>query len=197
MKISEVIEMAKYGELNQLVVKDDSPAIISFINLGLIELHKRFSISVKEYVVTLVEGQTIYTLPADLVLIDSVFAESGEEILINNEDDPLGVMTPSYNTIQVPNPEVGTAISIIYVAYPEYVTSPDEDLALPLTLLEALLHYIGYRAHSGIDTTSTESNQNQSIHYIRFDASCKKARELGVMSIDNPTNRKLKDRGYV
>ena len=48
MTVQEVIDMAKFGELRNLklgVLEDR--AIVSYINLGLIELYKRFTLVLK------------------------------------------------------------------------------------------------------------------------------------------------------
>jgi len=193
MTIQDVIDDVANGELKQLAVKTDVPAVLSYINLGLIELYKRFSLKTDEVVIPLSGSQTMYTMPENFQSIIEVLNEAGDYYTINDEDDALSILTPTYNTIQVPNPEDGAAISVIYTALPDRVTSVDETLPLPSSLLDALYNYIGYRGHGSVSgDLKTENNS----HYMRFEANCKKAKDLGVMTSDDVVNTKLVDRGF-
>jgi len=193
MTIQDVIDDVANGELKQLAVKTDVPAVLSYINLGLIELYKRFSLKTDEVVIPLSGLQTIYTMPENFQNIIEVVNEAGDYYTINDEDDALSILTPTYNTIQVPNPEDGAAISVIYTALPDRVTSVNETLPLPSSLLDALYNYIGYRGHGSVNgDLKTENNS----HYMRFEANCKKAKDLGVMTSDDVVNTKLIDRGF-
>lgn len=186
MLVQDVVDTARYSELNAVSVKDNTAAIIAFLNLGMLELYKRFPISIKEHLVNLVDGQLFYDLPTDCMYTLSVYgevAETGlgdvEELPVNDVDEPLSVFFPNHKQVQVPAATEGSYISIIYVAKPTIYTVDDLDseLDLPETLIEPLLHYIGYKAHLGVRSDAQSENN---AHYIRFDRSCHKARELGV-----------------
>jgi len=194
MTIQEVIKDVAAGELKQLAVKDDSTAVISYINLGLIELYKRFDLKTDEVIIPLVASQTIYEMPTNFQSIIEVFDEKGDWYSINDEHDVLSILTPTFNAIQVPNPEDGAAISVIYRALPDRVTDVNDTLPLPLSLLDALYNYIGYRGHGAVNgDLKTENNS----HYMRFEANCKKAKDLGVLTSEDIINTKLVDRGFV
>jgi hypothetical protein len=194
MTIQDVINDVAVGELKQLAVKKDTDAVISYINLGLIELYKRFDLKTDEVVIPLSAAQTIYEMPTNFLAIIEALDEAGNWYSINDEDDALSILTPTFNTIQVPNPQDGAAISIIYRALPDRITSVNNTLPLPLSLLDALYNYIGYRGHGAVNgDLKTENNS----HYMRFEANCKKARTLGVLTSDDTVNTKLTDRGFV
>ena len=205
MLISDVITDAKYGELQQLSLKDDNDAILSFINLGLLELYKRFNLRTEEAIVTLDANTTVYTLDSaalnidmpsdcDLMYIINAYDESGESVEINNEDNDLSILTPTYNTVQIPNPADDTYVSIMYVAGPTRVTDPTDTLKLPPALYEALLHYIGYRGHGSVDgNINTENNT----HYMRFEKSCDTAKAFGLVTADDMRIRPVADKGFV
>ena len=205
MLISDVITDAKYGELQQLAIKNDDDAVISFINLGLLELYKRFNLRTEEAIITLDSNTTIYTLdPAlpnidmlsdcDLMYIINAYNEAGELIEINNEDDDLSILTPTYNTVQIPNPADGTYISIFYAAGPTRVTDLSDTLKLPPALYEALLHYVGYRGHGSVDgNINTENNT----HYMRFEKSCDTAKDFGLVTADDMRLRPVADKGFL
>jgi hypothetical protein len=71
------------------------------------------------------------------------------------------------------------------VAKPKFYDPDDlsDELELPDTLIEPLLHYIGYKAHLGVRSDGQSENN---AHFTRFERSCDKARTLGVAhSIDS------------
>ena len=213
MTVGEVIDMAKFGELRNLVAgPDEDRAIVSYLNLGLIELYKRFPLSVKEHLVELSTDQEIYQLPSDCMWIISAYGEVPadmrsvytNELEINNEDNPLSINTVGWNQIQVPIAVDSSYVSLIYAAgpdssqkikYDEVGDYRESDIAIPLQLIEPLLHYVGYRAHGAMDgNVQAESNT----HYIRFDASCKKIKIEGMLTGDNLNmDYRISDRGYI
>ena len=209
MTVEKVIDLAVRGELKKLAVKDDTDSIISFINLGMIELYKRFPLDTEEIIIELGRitdsndsyeriSDTVYKLPNDLMYISAAYEEDGTEIGINKEDDPLSIMTISWNKIQVPVATSGAFISVIYVKEPALiVNTPEalaEDIELPVQLVEALLHYIGYRGHGSIDGNIQAENNT---HYQRFEASVQRAKMLGVMTADGPLSRNVQEKGWV
>jgi len=205
MLVSDVITDAKYGELRQLAVKDDNTAILSYINMGMLELYKRFSLRTEEAIVTLSAIDTLYsldpTLPnvdmvddCDLIYIVGIYDEDGNPVEMNNEDEPLSVLTPNYDTIQVPSPADNTYLSVIYVATPTRLTSTTSKIKLPSSLYEALLHYIGYRGHGSIDgNINTENNT----HYMRFEKSCETAKAYGLVTADEIPYRRVEIKGFL
>ena len=203
MTIQQVIDLAKNGELKNLAVKDDTEAVIGFINLGLIELYKRFTLVTKEQVIELLDSQEIYSLPTDCLSIVAAYGEVDENsgkvvdvLPINVEDNPLSINTINWKEVQIPVHIAGSYISLIYVAAPAYLTIADVDstLELPVQLLEALLHYIGYRAHGSVNGSIQAENNT---HYQRFELSCNRVVELGMLTSDDlDMNVKFGMRGF-
>jgi hypothetical protein len=212
MTVQEVIDMAKYGELRNLKLgTTENQAIVSYINLGLIELYKRFPLSVKETIIELVEGNSSeYILPNDCMWLVSAFGEVPEdasyteynELTINDENDPLSINTVGWNTVQIPLGVTGSYVSLIYVAspdatqrvvYDEAGTYLTKELQLPAQLVESLLFYIGYRAQGAMDgNIQSESNT----HYMRFDKSCQKIKTEGMFTDDNMNMTRVQDKGF-
>ena len=201
MLISEVINLARSGELNNLSPSD--ARVINYIDLGMIELYKRFQLRSAEAIITMEEGSTTYTLDQtdtrvqmdstalDVMAIQEVYDESGANLSINVENDELGVMTPMFNQIQIPNPADGEVLGVLYLAAPKYITDVSETLQLPLSLLEALLHYIGYRAHGAVDG---KVEAETTTHYQKFEASVARAELLGVVTMDDVADRSTQER---
>lgn len=204
MRVQEVVDLARYSELASVAAKDNDAAILAFLNMGMIELYTRFPIKTEEHIVELQENTTIYEMPADFMYALSAYGEVQEvttdllvRVPINEEDDPYSIFFPDWNTVQIPAVANGSYISIIYVAKPTALTINDLDteLELPETLIDALLSYMGYRAHLAIRGDGQSENN---AHWLRFDRSCKKARELGVaFPVDSlKMSERIKDRGF-
>ena len=191
--------MAKAGELKNLVL--DTDTILAALNLGIIELYKRFPLRVEEAIVTL--GNKEYykmdgtdpdvDMPTDApyMWIVRAYGEvpmdcdvSVNELPINDEDNLLSINTINWCTIQVPAGIDNETISLIYVAAPVLLTAGDLNKTLPIPpqLYEALLHYVGYRAHGALDGNIQAEN---STHYQRFEASCQRAKESGMYTTDS------------
>ena len=227
MTVADIIEDAKYGELSNLGIAKllDTPSskeaaekkVLSYINLGLIELYKRFNLRTEETVITMIEGQSLYTistanvyhaidnptgyiseLPGELNSILAAYDENGGVYTVNKESDPLSILTPSYNVVQIPNPVAGEGVYIIYNASPTRLVWVSDvstlDVLIPPALLEAMLHYIGYRGHGAIDGNIQAENNT---HYMRFDASCKRAITLGLITTDALVGSNVQDKGFV
>ena len=204
MTVGQVIDLAKVSELNGLGIANNDAAIVGFINLGMLELYKRFALKYEEYLITLDENISTYTMPSDFMWIYAAYgdldARSGDFVNllpINKEDDPISINTTSWNKIQVPVNTGGAHISIIYVAKPTIYTMDDinEEVDLPPQMIEVLLAYIGYRGNATIDSgVQTEDN----IWYVRFDTWCNKLRQESMLNSDDMyMNDRLGNRGFV
>jgi hypothetical protein len=209
MRVDDLIQMAQNSELRTLAVAQDEKVIIGYINLGLVELYKRFPVETKEVLITLEGDSEIYILPEDCMYLIAAYGEVPEytdilvnELPVNEEDNPLSINTVAWNKIQVPASIEGQVISLIYAASPELVRYDEEtgahnyqDIPLPASLLEALLHYIGYRAHAAVDGNIQAEN---STHYTRFEASCSRIENLGTFTRDDLCmSNRVSDRGFV
>lgn len=210
MTIQNVIDLAVGGELKSIAVKNDVDSIINFINLGLIELYKRFQLDTKEVIYDLSNpadlnyiSETMYQLPEDFMYAIAAYGEVSagsygtNEISINDSEDPDGIFIVSYDKVQVPTVSDGAKISIIYVANPPFFTSTNlgDRIPIPNALLEPLLHYIGYRGHGSLDGSLTTENNS---HLTRFESSVNRARLLGVVTPEGiSTSTRLSKGGFV
>ena len=189
MIIKDVVSLAKYSELAGTAIKEDTDAIVAFINLGMLELYKRFPIKVEEHIVTLVDGTMYYEMPTNFMYALEAYGEvvegsteSSMPIPINESDYDNSIFFIDWNTVQVPSSVTGSFISIMYVPTPDTITTIQAvddvtQLDIPTSLVDALLSYVGYRAYLGIRSDSQSENN---AHWTRFERNCKKAIELGV-----------------
>ena len=219
MKLSFLLEQARGGELAVFSDKDKTDKIIvSYINMALIALYNRFQLSTEEAIITLqtAPARTIYTLDStdaavkvgnaamsddDVMSILDAFDESGRHVPINDENSPFSIYTVSYNQVQIPLLENGTYISIIYRKNPTLVTysetngiTDEKTVDIPLQLLEPMLHYIGYRAHGSVNGNANTEN---SAHYMRFEESCRRVVELGILTADDTVGTTVSYKGFV
>lgn len=204
MTVGQVIELAKVSELNGLKIGENTTSVLGFLNLGVLELYKRFSLKVEEYIITLEDMVDIYVMPSNYMWIIAAYGEVDirstevvNELPINEEDNPLSVNTVGWNKIQVPVSVSGAYISIIYVARPEMyeVGDIDVELDLPPQMIEPLLAYIGYRANATIDS-GVQSEDNA--WYIRFENSCNRIRQESMINSDDMfMNSRISKRGFI
>ena len=204
MTVRQVIDLAKNSELNGLPIASKDDVILGFINLGVLELYKRFTLRNEEYIIELVEGVDIYTMPSNFMWavaaygeVDIRSTETVNQLPINEEDNPLSVNSVGWNKLQVPVAVGGAYISIIYVAKPDVYELDDMnvEIDIPPQMIEALLAYVGYKGNSAIDSgVQTEDNA----WYARFEASCGKLREYSMITSDDMyMSKRLSTRGFV
>jgi len=165
--IGDIIELAKSTELRQIAIKNDDKAILQLINLGVVEIHKRFQLKQKETIIQLVEGVSAYQMPEDFMWLISAYGEVPEgevgqvELPVNVDSDPLSVNVIEFNKVQVPLVVDGEYISLIYVAQPEWITYDDGGeyknklVELPVQMIDSLLFYIGYKGNAILDNSHT------------------------------------------
>ena len=157
MYLSEIFEHLTYGELSTLKIgglKDsgaiaaaDYPQVISFINLGMIDLYKKFLLQEKNVVLELFDHITEYELyyehaqsnpdpiqdditryiadtgyekpfEEDILQIHSAYDSNFEEIPLNDMNERSSIFTIGDDIVQVPYPGQGTFIDLIFHAYP-------------------------------------------------------------------------------
>jgi len=151
--LQKIFDDLAYGEFANIkigrsqldsITEADYPRIISALNLGLIELYKRFKLKEKEvtlypysqvylyylrseYVgVTAELSSSIYLISKeyddpfndDLVKVLEAYDELGDEIPVNDSNYPdTGIFTPTQDSIKISSANELTQIDIVYQAY--------------------------------------------------------------------------------
>ena len=159
MYLSELFDHLMYGELGQLyiggaesgsIARKDYAGLVSHINLGLLEIYKRFDLKTETCTVQQMPQFTNYKLDAryaksnpyntddwhypkyiidsevypfqdDVLMIEAVEDELGEWYAINDETNPNAIMTTGSNIINTPTPSMERALFVYYRAKPEKV----------------------------------------------------------------------------
>ena len=209
MLVSDVINFAVSGELKQLrlsyvdVADSDQltneATLLGFINLGLIEIYKRFALKkVTTQLTAVVDGASYVQGDDFLYLHYACGADEAEtEIPNNNEFATMSIFENEPYTLSFVKDDVLhsdiTEVNITYVATPALLTATTDVVPLKFQYIEPLLQFIAYRAHSSL--IAIEGTDN-STYFKRFEASVARIRLAGVETPDNQSNYKLWQRGW-
>lgn len=206
MLVSEAITLLSASELKQLAVRTDETAVIGFINLGILELYKRFLLWESEAVITQADGISLYTLDGtdvnvtidlsdkQLVKILKVWNEDDEKYTLNNEKDPDSLKTPKYNQIYVNTIVPAYTMKVDFQAAPLFLTVNTQAIPLPPQLFDPLFAYVGYKGQLSVKAGVKDENNT---YYQRFQASCDQVKLDGLFIQNDLESTKFDDRGFV
>jgi hypothetical protein len=231
MLLSEFKEYLSYGELSQLnagaLLTDATQyqRLITSINLGLIELYKRFPIKTSEVVIQLHEEITNYVIHSsnaesqmpiggdsdayyvkdssyypfrdDILLIVQVFNEDGMEIPLNDENKQYSLFTSSHNSIQHPYPDDDNAITVLYHCIAPKLAVESTDDSVDIDIPQQFTEaLLNYVAYRMFASINMNSAEATN-YYAKFETSCAMVTNLGLIQKSNTTNMKLEDSGWV
>ena len=136
----------------------------------------------------------------NVLQVERVFNEDGQEYYFNDRNEPYSVLTPSYNSIQIPYPMNENVMNVIYRAsHPKIELKgldPDkQEVDLPLSHLEPLLLYVAARVHSV--QPSLEGQNDGNAYYAKFKESIRQLHELALVNKDATTHERLYESGWV
>lgn len=231
MLLQTVIDHLKTGELSltnlggndeEGITSNNITAIINHINLALIDIYKRFNLSLKEVYIDQYAHIQKYTLHSknaysnesstsakyisdttdepftnDILQIISVYNEVGCELPLNDSTNCESLFTPKYNVIQVPCPVDGNTMVVLYRAAPELLDNTcdfNQEVELPLTFLDALLYYIAYRVKAA--RPDQESIIESNNYFAKYNNALDLIKMEGLYNSSNNTNMKLCMRGF-
>jgi len=223
MYISNYIDFLINGEIQQLALADvgdlDPNAAVAptasqkanqdklrtYLNLGNIELHKKFNISQKDMLLDYIRDGEEYKIPDDFLHVISCTFEDGEEIPINStqiklengKNMNLSVVfnNPKFATVRGNDVKERNNIILTYAASPKIAKTNQSKFELPQVYTEALLNYVAYKAYASV---SGDIKAENNTYYLRFQESCKQIRLSGLTNPDNlDTNTRLIDNGFV
>lgn len=220
MKLKEIFDQLTYGELSQLglgggtigeVDEDDHGKVATLINLGLVELHKRFLIREGEVSVPVVADQRTYVLTEDdLYKIEQVYLDDDSELGLNDPSDDYTARTTGYRTLVVPERVVtaggeywSDTLRVVYRTGPTLLTASDWstpetcEVDLPYMFLEALLYYVASRATNATGFSSGNGFHEGNNYFGKFEASCALLEAQAFQLEKGATNTKLEQAGFV
>lgn len=160
MKLSFLLEQLSQGEFRQMalggseysgILPENYHKVIPHINMGMIELHKRFNLKTKTVLIQQYEHISTYHLDPryaltntastaspkyivdtlyepfvdknEVICIERVLDENGSEYVLNDPQHPYSIFTPTPLSIQIPFNDGDNAMSIEYRAMPNVLSS--------------------------------------------------------------------------
>lgn len=205
----------------------DYPQIVLHLNAGLKDLHTRLPMRFEEILITQYDHiQTYYLRPEfamtntdsvepvkyimdsiyqpfldNVIKVEQVFSEDGEERPLNDPSMPYSVWTPKYNSISIPFNDPDNTFSVIYRSNHEKIVinelfQPSQvEIDIPAWIEEALLIFIAGRV---IGNTLSADNLNTSSYYTnRYELAIKLVEQHNLINQEAATNRQVHRNGWV
>lgn len=195
MLVKDVIDMAKIGAIQNLVISKNENAIMKFIYLGVSELYRKFNLSIKVESINTNPDLALYELRSkDVSLLLSVYNSDGQEL---RQTDVMGGVYDykiiNYRSFLLRQPRHDLLFAI-YKASPIMFTSIEDEVELPDAMIEALLTYVAYMGNSTIN----KDNKNETAYYAqKFEETCKDLDNQGYKVVLNTESINLRLKGYV
>lgn len=230
MNLRQLIDHLVQNNLYQfnMAKNEQFPAIINALNLELTQLYSRFPVLEKDVAFRRFPEISIYHLTrrycrsndeskelykyildtkdnpflGDVLKIENAYTESGQHIVLNDNNNPRAWFTPSFDTIQIPNTtDIDTRIAIIgYKAKPEYIdpntTDFEKDIYIPSYLEEPMIYGITMRVAERLPTQT--GMQVVQMAQAKYKELCDNVDTLNLFHENNvSTNIKLGMRKFV
>ena len=194
--------------------------MIHHLNMGLLALYTRFPLLVKELTLQQKSWITVYKLKkehavtdpsdevkyiidsrfdpfiGDLIRVEEVSDEVGDVVELNSTDHVKVALTPSMDTLEIPNPTDTNVLFVTYRAKHPPLVNVDSDILLPQHLLGALYAYTGMRVYAG--GTSQEQLTKGAELESKYERICQKMELDGMVNTDVLVlNMKPYERGWI
>jgi len=230
MNLRQLIDHLVQNNLYQfnMAKNEQFPAIINALNLELTQLYSRFPVLEKEVAFRRFPEISMYHLTrrycrsndeskelykyildtkdnpflGDILKIENAYTESGQHIVLNDNNNPRAWFTPSFDTIQIPNTtDIDTRIAIIgYKAKPEHIdpntTDFEKDIYIPSYLEEPMIYGVTMRVAERLPTQT--GMQVVQMAQAKYKELCDNVDTLNLFHENNvSTNIKLGMRKFV
>lgn len=210
MLVSEVMALCDANVLKQISVNETD--LLSYVNLALLEVHKKFDIIIHEQIIAVDPTINEYRLNDDVMIITAAFTaekylkntdgsiafitgDTPVSIPLNDEGDVNSVFTPSTRALLVPYPSEGQLISLLYKASPVVITEDDLDQELEVApqYIKPLMMYIGFLGYLSVDAGIQTDNDN---YQLKYEMACAEIKDLGLTNTNIVVNNKLEQKGF-
>ena len=230
MNLRQLIDHLVQNNLYQfnMAKNEQFPAIINALNLELTQLYSRYPVLEKDVAFRRFPEISIYHFTrrycrsndeskelykyildtkdnpflGDVLKIENAYTESGQHIVLNDNNNPRSWFTPSFDTIQIPNTtDIDTRIAIIgYKAKPEHIdpntTDFEKDIYIPSYLEEPMIYGITMRVAERLPTQT--GMQVVQMAQAKYKELCDNVDTLNLFHENNvSTNIKLGMRKFV
>jgi len=229
MKLTDLYDQLSFGELRLLFLSGNSidtpaagisaeqyPQLLPSIELGLMEIYKRFFLNEGNATVPLVDGTTTYVLAPtddDLFKIERVYgvwAEEEYEIPMNEQNNPRAIRNTSMDTLVLPtDTELApwlletTELRVVYRAnHPKIdrttaLANPETyELHMPKQYMDPLCLYIASRVHTPLGAAPGSLHEGNN-YFQRFLASVQELKNQNYEIDENVEEERFSQRGFV
>ena len=197
MKVSQFISMVRDNELSNMSATGfTDQKIMNSINLGIIELSKRFRLATKAESIRTSPYTHMYSLRnTDVINIIEIYDSKGKTLVpqqvLDDEDYDyrllssnsfllkrkvdydVGITYTKYKSDQVENIQKidvpDFELMVVYSAIAEPIETVEDNLTIPILFVDALMAYVGYKATSTLGANATTDNNNT---WKRFEYCC-------------------------
>lgn len=222
MKVSQFLSVVRDSELSNLSSNsftDDK--LISFMNLGIIELSKRFRLATKVETIQTSMYTHIYTLRhSDIINILDIIDSTGKSLipqrtsdgenydyklmsnnsfLLKRKFDYIDSITHTKvkggeleDLQEVQAPDL--SLVVVYSAIADLVTDKEDDLPIPELFIEALMSYVGYKLYRSLGV----NGQNDSSEKWKvFEYCCSLVTNSSFAGNDTILGNSVQSKGFV
>ena len=197
MKVSQFISMVRDNELSNISATGfTDQRIINNMNLGIIELSKRFRLATKAESIRTSPYTHMYSLRnTDVINILEIYDSRGKTLVpqqvLDDEDYDyrllssnsfllkrkvdytVGITYTKFKSEQVENIQKievpDFELMVVYSAVADPIETVEDNLTIPVLFVDALMAYVGYKAASTLGANATTDNINT---WKRFEYCC-------------------------
>lgn len=223
MKVSQFLSFVRDSELSNLSSNSfTDDRLISFMNLGIIELSKRFRLATKVETIQTSMYTYIYTLRnSDVINILDIIDSTGKSLipqkLSDSENYDYKLMSSNSfllkrkfdyvdsityttnrggdkieNLQDVPAPD--HSLVVVYSAIADLVTDEEDDLPIPELFIEALMSYVGYKSYR---TLGANGQNDSSEKWKVFEYCCSLVTNSSYAGDDTILGNSVQSKGFV
>jgi hypothetical protein len=238
MRLLDILKDLTYGELSGLAIGNLIPGefdnepdpheyeqVISYINLGLKEIYKRFFLRSRELDIQQHEEITTYKLSSDyaasntaslipladryildtvddpflddILKIEEIYDEEGTKLPMNDITEENSVYTPSYRMVQIPYPNNDATFSVQYrAAHPKIPVTLD---TLPDDVeieLPNSLH-AALLQYVGYRANLRSNSEKSADYWQQFEKTCAHVENQGLEVQGEPGDWRFDEHGWV
>lgn len=177
MLVGEVKKLVK-TRLHSITLAKEDDIVLSFINLGVSELYRRFNLSIKSETVAINDNIAFYELRNnDVLMLLALYDINGRELKQSDTRNTAmyDYKQVNYRSFILTKPH-NTHVYAIYKASPILLKDDEDYIDLPDAMLDALLTYCSYLGHSTIN----RDNANEVSMWIKyFEVCCQELENQG------------------
>src|SRR5574344_715813 len=223
MKVSQFLSFVRDSELSNLSSNSfTDDRLISFMNLGIIELSKRFRLATKVETIQTSMYTHVYTLRhTDVINILDIIDSTGKSLipqtisgsenydykltgnnsfLLKRKVDYVEAITHTKfrggeeveNLQEVSAPDL--SLVVVYSAIADLVTDEEDDLPITESFIEAVMSYVGYKAYR---TLGANGQNDGSEKWKLFEYCCSLITNSSYAGNDTILGNSVQSKGFI